>query len=74
MKREAEEAGRRLAEDDLIPHWSPNQLRHTAATEIRKAYGLESVQAVLGHASMRVSENYAQRNLALAAEIMRKIG
>jgi site-specific recombinase XerC len=57
-----------------LPHWAPNQLRHAAATEIRKAYGLESAQAVLGHSHMNVLEIYAEKNLDLAAEIMRKIG
>jgi len=32
-----------------IDTWSPNQLRHTAATEVRKAYGVEAAQVVLGH-------------------------
>ena len=30
--------------------WAPNRLRHTAATEIRRAYRLEGSQVVLGHA------------------------
>lgn len=33
----------------LIPHWHPNQLRHSAATEIRKTFGLEAAQVALGH-------------------------
>ena len=32
-----------------IPRWSPNQLRHTFATEVRRNYGLEACKAVLGH-------------------------
>jgi site-specific recombinase XerC len=57
-----------------VPTWHPNQLRHSAATAIRKHFGLEAVQAVLGHKSLVVSEVYAEKNLALAAEVMRKIG
>jgi len=57
-----------------IPRWSPNQLRHSAATEIRKQFGIEAVQAILGHQSLNVSEIYAEKNLGLAAEVMRKIG
>lgn len=56
------------------PHWHSHQLRHTAASEIRRQFGLEAVQGVLGHANMNVSEIYAEKNLDLAAEIMRKIG
>ena len=36
-----------------IPSWSPNQLRHSAATRIRKELGIEAAQAVLGHRSWR---------------------
>lgn len=54
--------------------WSPNQLRHTAGTTIRQQYGLEAVQVVLGHATADVSQIYAERDLTLAAEVMRKIG
>lgn len=58
----------------LLPDWTPNQLRHAAATDIRRQFGLEAVQVVLGHAHANVSEVYAERDLNLAAEIMRKIG
>jgi integrase len=60
--------------EERVPAWHPNQLRHSAATAIRKYFGLEAVQAVLGHKSLAVSEVYAKKNLALAAEVMRKIG
>lgn len=54
--------------------WSPNQLRHTAATEIRSKFGLEACQVVLGHANADVSQVYAERDLSKAAEIMRQVG
>ena len=54
--------------------WSPNQLRHTAATDIRKRYGLEASQTVLGHASADVTQIYAERDYAKAREIMREVG
>lgn len=54
--------------------WHPNQLRHTAATEIRAKYGLEAAQVVLGHASANVSEIYAERDHRKAAAIMREVG
>jgi len=54
--------------------WHPNQLRHSAATEIRKKFGLEAAQVTLGHATADVSQIYAERDWTLAAEIMRKIG
>ena len=61
-------------EPTLLPDWTPNQLRHAAATDIRRQFGLEAVQVVLGHAHANVSEVYAERDLTLAAQVMQKIG
>src|SRR5262249_5478871 len=44
-----------------VPVWHPNQLRHTAATEIRAKFGLDAAQAVLGHAKADVTQVYAER-------------
>jgi integrase len=57
-----------------IDDWSPNQLRHAAATEIRKKFGLEAAQVVLGHTSADITQVYAERNQKLAAEVIRQIG
>ncbi|MCX5658225.1 MAG: site-specific integrase [Planctomycetota bacterium] len=54
--------------------WHPNQLRHNAATEIRKEFGIEAACMVLGHSSAAVTEMYAEMNYAKSAEIMAKIG
>jgi integrase len=54
--------------------WSPNQLRHSAATEIRRRYGLEAAATVLGHAKADVTQIYAERDYTLAADIARQIG
>jgi len=67
-KRKAE------GDHDALPRWSPNRLRHSAATEIRKHFGLEAAQVTLGHATADVSQIYAERDLTLAVEVMRKIG
>lgn len=56
------------------PTWKPNQLRHSAATRIRKELGLEAAQVVLGHSSADVTQIYAERNLGLAREIATKLG
>ena len=29
--------------------WSPNQLRHNCATEVRRRFGIATARAVLGH-------------------------
>jgi len=60
--------------EDPLPHWHPNQLRHSAGTEIRKLFGLEAAQVALGHSRADVTQVYAERDMKLAAEIARKIG
>ncbi len=54
--------------------WSPNQLRHTSATTIRKQFGLEGAQVILGHAKADVTQIYAERDAEKAREVARQIG
>ena len=54
--------------------WFPNQLRHSRATYIRKHYGLEAAQVILGHAKASVTQVYAERDLELAREVTREAG
>ena len=54
--------------------WSPLQLRHTAATEIRARFSLEAAQTVLGHAKADVTQIYAERDLVKARTVMAEIG
>lgn len=54
--------------------WKPNQVRHTAATEIRQRFGLEAAQVALGHAEANVTQVYAERDGELAATVAREIG
>jgi integrase len=54
--------------------WHPNRLRHSAATEIRKRFGLEAAQVTLGHAAADVTQVYAERDHARAIDVMAKIG
>jgi integrase len=54
--------------------WSPNQLRHSAATDIRKRYGAEGAQVILGHAKLSTTEVYAERDYAKAEIIAREVG
>ena len=50
--------------------WHPHQLRHTAATNIRRQFGLEAAQLVLGHASSKITDAiYAERDLGKIADI-----
>jgi site-specific recombinase XerC len=63
-----------LAAWQAAHRWHPNQLRHSFATRVRKVHGLEAVQVLLGHSRADVTQVYAERNEALAAEIAAKIG
>ena len=54
--------------------WSPNQLRHTRATQLRAKYGIELTRTVLGHSDIGTSEIYAERDLAAAERVMREVG
>ena len=54
--------------------WHPHQLRHNAATRLRKQYGLEAARVVLGHRSAAVAEVYAEIDQAKARQIMGEVG
>jgi len=48
----------------LLPSWTPYQLRHMYATEMRKNHGVDAVQN-LGHARMNIVDVYAEKNRRL---------
>jgi len=54
--------------------WTPNQLRHTAGTFIRKTYDLETARIILGHTSVATTEIYAERDAEAAKNTMKEIG
>jgi integrase len=64
----------RACERAGVPHWSPNQLRHTRGTEVRRQFGLEAASVVLGHARCDVTQVYAEANTERALEIVRQTG
>jgi len=57
-----------------VPRWAPNQLRHNAATYLRKEFGLDVARAVLGHRTPITTEIYAEIDGKLAADVMGKVG
>jgi integrase len=69
LKLRAERQGERL-----VPHWCPLQLRHNHATEVRRRYGLEAAQVMLGHSRADVTQVYAERDLSLAERIAGECG
>jgi len=55
--------------------WHPHQLRHTAGTEIRRDFGLEAAQIILGHSSAQITDAvYAERDVRKAIDVMQRIG
>jgi integrase len=57
-----------------VDRWYPHQLRHTAATEIRKEFGLDAARAVLGHKSVLITDEYAELDIEKAKEVAMMIG
>ena len=57
-----------------IDHWHTHQLRHTAATEYRKKFGLEASQVLLGHSSMAITEVYAEQDRERAIKAIQEVG
>jgi len=64
---------RACVEGGIAP-WHPHQLRHTAATEVRKRYGLEAAALILGHARCDVTQVYAEIDQARALQIAAEVG
>jgi len=54
--------------------WHVHQLRHSAATEVRKLFGIEGAQHVLGHRTISTTQLYAEKNNEVARQIAAKIG
>jgi integrase len=74
-KRLGPKQWQRLTEWVKAHHWHPHQLRHAAATAIRREFGLEAAQIALGHSSALVTEAvYAERDMQKAVTVMRAIG
>ena len=57
-----------------VPHWTPHQLRHSAATIIAREFNLDTARAVLGHKSLQVTKIYAKEDIGRIVEKYKKIG
>jgi integrase len=56
-----------------VPHWHSNQLRHNAATRLRKEFGLAVAQVVLGHSKADITQVYAEIDLEKAIRAMEAV-
>jgi integrase len=57
-----------------IEPWSPNQLRHAAATHLRKLEGIEAASVILGHSQLSTTEIYAEKNFQAALSVAKRHG
>lgn len=62
-------AVQRAAKKAGVPSWHPYQLRHTAATELQKAHGIEAAQILLGHRSVTTTAIYVEQDTSQAEKI-----
>jgi integrase len=74
LLRQAQADGRKADDVQLVPPWHTNQLRHTAATSIRREMGLDAARAMLGHRTLGMADNYAEIDQALAVEVAKRLG
>ncbi len=65
---------RNACEKADIPVWTPNRLRHNAATRLRKEYGIETVRTILGHATGFTTEIYAELDYEKARQVAATAG
>src|SRR5207247_329911 len=64
----------RACEAAGVEHFHPHQVRHLHATEVRRRYGLEAAQVLLGHSRADVTQVYAAREHALAERVAAEKG
>jgi integrase len=64
----------RACDKAKVSQWSPNQLRHSMATQIRKHFDIEHVSSVLGHANIDISELYALQDERRAQIVVQQLG
>lgn len=57
-----------------VPHWHPHQLRHNCGTKVRREFGLDVAQVVLGHRTAEVTQVYADADRAKALAVMQRVG
>ena len=68
------ESWKQLRDWQISHRWHPHQLRHNAATHLRKEFGIEVARVILGHRSASVTEIYAELDDAKAKKVMGRIG
>lgn len=84
VQRAIRRVNRKMAKEDAdkpenerrkpYPVWSPHLIRHSRGHAVRETFGIEAVQAVLGHATVSAAEIYSASRLELAKKVARETG
>ncbi len=65
----------RACDEADVPRWSPHRLRHTSATNLRKEFGIDVAQTILGHRlGSAITEVYAEANWDRARRAISRVG
>jgi integrase len=56
-----------------VPHWAPNQLRHSIGTQLRTTSGVEAAQVFLGHAKPDATLIYAEVTTKKLSELAKLV-
>lgn len=64
---------RAIAKGVIDKAWTPNQLRHAIATDIRRLYSRDKAQSYLGHSSIDTTGIYADRTRGEVIEIAKAL-
>jgi len=65
---------RRACDDANIAPWHSHQLRHTAATTLRRQFGIETARVILGHRSPVMTDLYAEIDRTTAIKAIQQTG
>ena len=57
-----------------MPAWHPHQLRHNAATRLRREFGLDVARVILGHGTLMMTDQYAELDREKALAVMAQVG
>jgi integrase len=62
------------AAERIVPRWTSHQLRHSFGTTIRRHFGLDAAQVMLGHQHRQTTEIYAEPDVGQAPTIISQVG
>ncbi|TWU08835.1 Tyrosine recombinase XerC [Symmachiella macrocystis] len=65
---------KRACEKAEVDDFHPHRIRHTAATALRQQGDVETSKIILGHATIAMTEVYAERDHSKARDVMKQLG